>query len=408
MSSNLTKACVMLLVAQLSYANADERLRQPHPTPALTSTATTNSFYLSNRAPLVPSRLIPLPIGVVQPHGWLRVYLQRQADGLTGHLGEISAWLQKDNNAWLSADGRGEYGWEEVPYWLRGYIQLAYLLNDERMIAESQIWIDAALASQRADGDFGPDQRFRDGTRDYWANMIMLYCLQTYYERTHDGRVVELMTRFFHHELSVPDDKFLTGYWQRMRGGDNLYLVYWLYNITGDAELLKLGEKLHRCTAKWAQHGTLPDWHNVNIAQAFREPATYFLQTHDAQMLQATYDVHNNIRKLYGQVPGGMFGADEVARPGFDDPRQGIETCGLVEQMLSDELLLSFTGDAAWGDHCEEIAFNMYPAAVMPDFRSLRYLTSPNLVVSDSKNHAPGIFNAGPFLMMNPFSSRCC
>jgi len=28
--------------------------------------------------------------------------------------------------------------------------------------------------------------------------------------------------------------------------------------------------------------------------------------------------------------------------------------------------------------------------------------------VSDAKNHSPGIENSGPFLMMNPFSSRCC
>ena len=44
----------------------------------------------------------------------------------------------------------------------------------------------------------------------------------------------------------------------------------------------------------------------------------------------------------------------------------------------------------------------------MPDFKGLRYLTAPNMVVSDSRNHAPGIQNEGPFLMMNPFSSRCC
>jgi hypothetical protein len=30
------------------------------------------------------------------------------------------------------------------------------------------------------------------------------------------------------------------------------------------------------------------------------------------------------------------------------------------------------------------------------------------MVQSDSKNHAPGIQNDGPFLAMNPFSSRCC
>lgn len=30
------------------------------------------------------------------------------------------------------------------------------------------------------------------------------------------------------------------------------------------------------------------------------------------------------------------------------------------------------------------------------------------MVVSDSKDHSPGIENSGPFLTMNPFSSRCC
>jgi hypothetical protein len=80
----------------------------------------------------------------------------------------------------------------------------------------------------------------------------------------------------------------------------------------------------------------------------------------------------------------------------------------MVEQMASDEILTSVTGDVAWADNCEDVAFNTYPAAVMPDFKALRYLTAPNMVVSDSTNHAPGIANEGPFLMMNPFSSRCC
>ena len=80
----------------------------------------------------------------------------------------------------------------------------------------------------------------------------------------------------------------------------------------------------------------------------------------------------------------------------------------MIEQMLSDEILLRFTGDTYWAENCEDVAFNTFPAAFMPDYKSLRYLTAPNMVVSDSKNHAPGIENDGPFLMMNPFSSRCC
>lgn len=371
-------------------------------------TSGVNSHYLSNRKPLQPSALVPLPLGSIQPKGWLRVMLQRQRDGLTGHLGEISAWLQKEDSAWLSKDGKGKYGWEEVPYWLRGYIQLAYIFNDPKMIAESRTWIEGALNSQRPNGDFGPDQRLEDGTRDYWANMVMLFCLQNYYEQTQDPRVLQLMSRYFKYQLSVPDEKMLTGYWQRMRGGDNIYTIHWLYNLTGDPELLKVAEKIHRCTANWRMKGDLPNWHNVNVVECFREPAQYFLQTGDRNDLQFAYDNWTEIRKRFGQVPGGLFGGDENCRVGYSDPRQAVETCGIVEEMLSDQIMMHITGDPFWADQCETVAFNMFPAAVMADFRALRYLTAPNMIRSDKENHHPGIDNTGPFLMMNPFSSRCC
>ncbi|WP_036386611.1 beta-L-arabinofuranosidase domain-containing protein [Muricauda sp. MAR_2010_75] len=397
------------------------------------STAT-NTLYPGNRTPLVPSRLIKLPLGAIKPHNWLEECLRRQADGLMGHLGEISAWLQKDDNAWLSKDGHGSWGWEEVPYWLKGYLNTAYILEDEEMIKESQIWVEAVIAGQRPDGNFGPIMvSEKDGTQDFWSNMIMLYCLQSYYEYTQDKRVIDLMTKYFRYQLNLPDKELLskTQYWQRIRGGDNLHSVIWLYNRTGDEWLLELAEKIHRNTAPWSKrdntleeignwkevregmewpdwYGKLVDWHNVNIAQAFREPAQYYLVSKNTKDLQATYENFGIARKYFGQVPGGMFGADENARPGYDDPRQGIETCGMVEQMNSDEHLLRITGDIFWADHAEEVAFNLLPAALMPDFKSLRYITSPNMVLNDDKNHRPGIQNDGPFLMMNPFSSRCC
>ena len=303
---------------------------------------------------------------------------------------------------------KARYGWEEVPYWLRGYIELAYILNEPKMLDECHTWIEGVLASQRADGDFGPDQRFEDGSRDYWANMLMLFALESYYEHSHDPRVLQLMSKYFKYQLNLPDDRLLTHYWQRMRAGDELYSVYWLYNRTGDPDLLKLGEKLDRRTANWRMKGDLPNWHNVNIAEGFREPAQFYLQSHQAADLQAAYANFHEVRQRYGQVPGGMFGGDENCRAGYSDPRQAVETCGMVEQMLSDEMLFQISGDRFWADNCEEVAFNSYPAAVMPDFTALRYLTAPNLAVSDSKNHSPGLENSGPFLMMNPFSSRCC
>jgi len=373
-----------------------------------------NTFYTGNKTPLLPLHLIKLPVGSIKPGGWLLKYLELQRDGLTGHLGEISAWLDKNDNAWFSGNGQGSHGWEEVPYWLKGYGDLGYVLHDEKIIAETKLWIEKVFQSQTADGYFGPriiendHQTNKGGTPDLWPNMIMLWTMQSYYDYSHDVRVIPFMTKYFKWQTTVPDDQLLKLYWENSRGGDNLYSIYWLYNRTGEKWLLDLGQKIHRNTADWTQRDSLPNWHNVNIAQCFREPATFYMQAKDSSLLNATYHDYWLIRNLYGQVPGGMFGADENARKGFDDPRQGVETCGMVEQMSSDEILTAISGDPMWADNCEDVAFNTYPAAVMADFRGLRYITSPNMVVSDSRNHAPGIQNEGPFLMMNPFNSRCC
>jgi len=373
-----------------------------------------NKFYIGNKGPLTPLSFIKLPVGSIKPQGWILKYLELQRDGLTGKLGEISAWLDKKNNAWYSGNGQGDHGWEEVPYWLKGYGDLGYILKDETIIAETKLWLNKVFESQQPNGYFGPrvieneHQENAGQTPDLWPNMLMLWCMQSYYEYSHDTRVIPFMTKYFKWKQTIPDNKLLKIYWENSRGGDNLYSIYWLYNITGDKWLLDLANKIHRNTADWSQTNNLPNWHNVNIAQCFREPATYFMQAKDSSFLKATYNDFYLVRTLYGQVPGGMFGADENARKGFDDPRQAVETCGMVEQMASDELLTGITGDPMWADQCENVAFNTYPAAVMPNFKGLRYLTAPNMVVSDSRNHAPGIQNEGPFLMMNPFSSRCC
>jgi len=110
----------------------------------------------------------------------------------------------------------------------------------------------------------------------------------------------------------------------------------------------------------------------------------------------------------YGQVPGGMFGADENARPGYIGPRQAAETCAMVEMMLSHEMLLTFTGDPKWADRCEEVTFNSLPASMTPDMKALHYLTAPNLILCDQHNKSPGFQNSGPMLQFNPHIHRCC
>jgi len=371
-----------------------------------------NDFYIGNRPPLLPSPLIKLPVGAIEPKGWVRRQLELQRDGFHGHLTEISQFLKKEGNAWLSPAGEGDHGWEEPPYWLKGFSNCGYILRDQRMIGESKLWIEAALASQKEDGWFGPDKGRKgaatnlEGREDLWPNMIMLFCLQDYYEFTGDERVISLMTKYMKYLTTVPEDRFLVGYWPKMRGGDLLYSVYWLYNRTSDKFLLELAAKVHRHTAEWQED--VINWHNVNMSQGFGEPATFYMQSYNPAHLQAAERNWSKIREMYGQVPGGMFGGDENCRPGYTGPRQGVETCGMVEMMLSHETLLTISGDPKWADRCEDVAFNSLPAAFTPDLKALHYLTAPNLILCDGQNKSPGVQNKGPMFLFNPHIHRCC
>ena len=109
---------------------------------------------------------------------------------------------------------------------------------------------------------------------------------------------------------------------------------------------------------------------------------------------------------LYGQFPGGGFAGDENCRPGYTDPRQGFETCGIVEFMHSFEMLTKISGNPLWADRCEDIAFNSFPAALTPDLKGLHYLTCANQVQLDKENKAPAIQNDGTMFSYSPL--RAC
>ncbi|MCX6345921.1 MAG: glycoside hydrolase family 127 protein [Armatimonadetes bacterium] len=520
-------------------------------------TTQSNKYYDGNRAPLLPSPLIKLPFGAIKPLGWLRKQLELEADGFTGHLIEISPYCNKNNNAWLNPEGIGDAWWEEVPYWLRGFTALGYVLDDQRIIAEAKLWMENAIASQTEFGYFGtqgnlmgpvqppvpgellttadgkpgldgeyfsdaefknsvlkrvdpnidfnwgekapadgipnkewtarwtgfitvketgdytfsisPDDggrlwinneqlvdfwrvgvqmtkmakaikleagkkypikieywqaaggaacRFgwkmpgaeydpRGGAPDFMPNMSMMYALRSYYEYTGDKRIIGMLTNYYKWQLSVPDNKFFAGGWQWPRNGDNMDSVYWLYNITGDKFLLDLEEKLMRTGASWMS-GKVGGGHNVDYSQGFRKPAQFYQQSKDPKYLAATEGNYDSMYAVYGQVPGGMFGGDEFARPGYTDPQNAIETCGAIDMMLSQETLQGITGDPKWADRCEDVAFNTLPACFTSDLKALRYLTSPNQTNSDKRSKYPVLADGGPMQVMDPYSHRCC
>lgn len=373
-----------------------------------------NTHYVGNRAPLAPNPLLKLPLGNIRPQGWLRHQLLLETKGFSGRLEEISQFCKYDGNEWTSPAGQGKFGWEEVPYWLRGYVDLGYVLQDQAIIKRANQWLDGVIATQRADGYFGSqsniDSERVNGVRsrmlDLWPNMAMLFPLRSLYEATGDKRIIPFLTKYFRWQMTIPLEDFLSASWQKQRAGDNLDSIYWLYNRTGQPWLLDLARVNHERTDDWS--GGIASWHNVNFAECFREPAQFFQQAKDARYLKATARNYDTMRRLYGQVPGGGYGADENARPGFNGPRNGTETCAWAEMMFSDEMLVGITGDRTWADRAEEIAFNSFPASMTPDLKGLHYITSPNQVQLDRANKAPMIQNGGDMFRYNPYGYRCC
>jgi hypothetical protein len=374
--------------------------------PVLTST---NSFYIGNRPPLAPSPFYKLPIGSITPRGWLLHQLEMERDGMTGHLEQISPWLDFSKSSWADPQGRGKYGWEELPYWLKGYGDLGYVLKDKVITAEAKKWIEAVLATHRADGWFGPRELLTslDGKPDLWPHMIMLNVLHSYYEEAGDPRVIELMGRYFKWEDTLPVSAFGEGYWPKLRFGDNIESIFWLYNRTGEPWLLDLARKINAGMARWDED--VVNWHNVNVAQGFRAGTIFSMLSHDPRQLASAERNYEKVFATYGQFPGGGFVGDENSRPGYTDPRGGIETCGIVELMHSFEMLTKITGQPVWADRCEEIAFNSFPAALTADEKALHYVTCANQIQLDRENKAPDIQNDGTMISYSPFEVyRCC
>src|SRR5688572_1681310 len=285
-----------------------------------------NPYYVGHRAPLMPEPLLKLPVGSVRGRGWLARQLEQMARGMFGRLPEYSRWVRPENSAWRSKDGSGEHGWEELPYWLKGLVSLADLVDgsdetlnnpDPKLMRLATGWLEAVLASQREDGWFGPESN--RAKPDLWPNMPVLWAMRTWHEATGDARILEFLKNYFRYELALPRASLLPDSWQKVRGGDNLDVVHWLYDRTGEAWLLELAQALHEKTADWT--GGIANWHGVNFCQGFREPLQYFAQSRDLRHREATYRNYAEMMRKFGQVPGGMFGADENCREGHSDPR---------------------------------------------------------------------------------------
>ena len=332
-----------------------------------------------------------LPLGSVKPSGWLRRQLEIQAAGLGGHLDETWADVGP-NSGWLGGTGES---WERGPYFLDGLVPLAYLLEDDRLKAKAQKYIEWTLTHQAPSGMIGPVSN-----DDWWPRMVMLKVLAQYEEVTGDPRVIPLLSRYFAYQLSALAGRPLRD-WGRFRWQDNALVVMWLYNRTGDPKLLDLARLLHTQGFDWQadfadfkftepitpaviqlnEHNGLGDTalasHGVNNGQALKAAPVWSVISGKESDRLGIAQMLSVLDKYHG-LPNGMFSCDEhfAGR----NPSQGSELCTVVETMFSLEQSFAILGDAALGDRLEMIAFNALPGTFTDDMWAHQYNQEPNQV----------------------------
>lgn len=335
-----------------------------------------NKHYTGNRSPLAQTKYIHLPLGTVQPQGWLQKQLRIQADGLTAYI-----------NSEFPAPG-----WDHS-YYEEGLVALSFLVDDPRLRSQAKAWVDKRLSH-------APDT--------LWSHQIrhgMRYMIE-YQEATGDPRIIPWMHEFY---LRVKDQqprgdrrKFKDhppedDGWDWSGGSDHLVPLLWLYNHTGDKALLALAEAQFRqevdgmteyflnfpSQIRWKTPVGFQTTHGVDIAYKIKYPGLFSCLFPEPRYRQAVFEGMTRLDKLYGQVGGRYTAHEHLAHPPEQGraPTNGTELCAVIEYAYTTEKLFEIWGDPSLADRLESLIYNCVPGTMTPDMWAHQYDQQANQVL---------------------------
>ncbi len=310
----------------------------------------------------------------LKPQGWLKRQLQIQADGLCGNLDKI--WPDVRESAWIGGEREG---WERVPYWLDGFIPLAYLLENDDMISRAKKYIDAIVSSQREDGWICPCNDDERKSYDSWAVQLISKVLVVYYECSGDDRIPSVVYNILKNYYELLKNGTIELFdWGKFRWFEAFIAINFIYKrykedwIKDLAKILKeQGADYNDYVELWKR--TVNHWkfetHIVNIGMMLKSEAVScdvldMPYTDNAEYLRCILDKYNGT--VFESFTGDecLSGLSAI---------QGTELCAIVEQMYSYELLYAYTGDSKWAQRLEVLAFNALPATISEDMWTHQY-----------------------------------
>jgi hypothetical protein len=318
-----------------------------------------------------------LPVGSVTPRGWIKGWLQRQADGLTGHpenmaypfdtcmyAGKIPPPPVRNGEAW--------WPYEQSGYFTDGAVRLNHLIDDPAAKTIPAAGISYIL------GDSGPGKL--GGSTWGWPNTVVGRALMAEYGATGDLRVAQTLS-----------DCLLGSHSFGGRDGYVFEEALYMYGLTGDTRMLdiaKQGYDLYFVSNPQSfSHvdkirGSKPlREHGVTAAEQLKLLPLMYSYTGDQGALELANLAYRKVEGDSLMPDGGIVSSENLGTTAFNSLH---ETCDISDWSWSFGYMLMAGGEAHWADRIEQMIFNALPGAVTKDFRQLQYFSSVNQVLASS------------------------
>lgn len=347
-----------------------------------------------------------LPLGAIKPRGWILAQLTRDLEtGFAGCLDQLTDHAAHDlfthriessaqQVAWWDSETRGN--------WLWGYGMMAQLADQPAHIQRARELLDDLKRTQDADGYLGiysTESRYQHGdgeNGELWGQSRALLALLAQYELSGEATYLETVQRAVALTMShyAPDRPHfrsasrierdaLTGLTHGLCYAD---VLEWLYAITHAEAYRAFGQWLYADFSNMPRPFPNDDLALPNLLGNKPIFAGHAVHTaeHLRALLWAGLDGDEGLRSAvqialaqikHYTLPSGALLGDEAIH-GEPVPDIGYEYCTLTELLLSLSSALQKSGEAAYGDWIENLAFNAGQGARLADGTGLAYLSA--------------------------------
>jgi len=362
--------------------------------------------------------------GAVEPQGWLRAMMEKQATHLGSQLPQISwpfsadYWSGEEVVEGVTDDTW--WPWEQKAYWLDGATRLALVLRDEKLMALTRASIDYTLTHAAENGYLGP-KNFVDPKGDFhrWPQNVLfrgLAALGDAEALPGGAETVDIPQALKKHYLGDT-----ASYGKPTRNVTNIEGMLWTYAHTGDRRMLDLAEsawKEYLAVDRDGDHGDLSELrvyaatpinaHGCTYAETVKLPVILYLNTGKEEYLRFALAAERRIFDHHMLIDGIPSTSEWFRTTTSLDSH---ETCDISDHTWSWGYMLMATGDSIWADRVERACFNAAPGAIKNDWKALQYFSCPNQFLATLDSDHNVMAHGGRMMAYQPNPGQrtaCC